>query len=298
MENFKPVRNVFINKEYQRKLEEDGYCLISLFSEQEIAELEKIYKSNLVGEQPAIELTLKSEDYDLKKRIAVGIASVISKKVLSLLNNYTFIFSGFIAKVPGRDNISALHQDPTVTDESIYTSINVWIPLTDVNERNGAVHVIKKSHLFYQGFRGHRIGDYDFMEVRKEVMRRFGTVVNMAKGQALIYDTRLFHYSNQNETDKTRIASASIMIPREATPIYYYHNQGKSTIDVYEISEEFFLNYVDRFFKGSVTSEKLLAELPYRAPQKIDLEKFAQMYEAHNPGVWKRLLKTIGLNLL
>ncbi len=79
-----------------------------------------------------------------------------------------YVVETSLPKAPGEDSRLIMHQDMTLVDESEYSGINIWCPMIDLNETNGAIEVVPKSHRFYKTYRGSSIPDiYD--NVKDEV---------------------------------------------------------------------------------------------------------------------------------
>lgn len=277
------MRQVFQDDILQKHFEENGYCIVQALTADDIKQLEQIYYANKVDEQPSIELSIKNKDLTVSRRIEDLTAAIVAHRLSSYLLDYKMIYSGFVTKIPGRHNMSKLHQDPTFVDEAVMKAVNVWCPLVDVDDKNGAIWIVKHSNKFFPGYRGYTVNQFDYSDVFEEVMNRFGTLVKMKAGEVLVYDTSLFHYSRHNTTDKIRIACATIMIPAEATPIYYHHNRELSTLDVYEIDKDFLLQYFDKYLGASEIDYKLLSRSPFQQPVKVTMEQFEEKYCQHNP---------------
>lgn len=279
------MRAVFKNPELEEHFIKHGYCLVQLLEPSDLALLEEIYYSNRVQEQAAIERTTATQDQDISRNIKRLAGEAVSNRLKKYLLNYRMFFSGFITKNPGKPSKMRLHQDPTFVDETKYKAMNVWSPLVDVDAGNGAVCIIPNSDKFFKGFRGQPARQYDFDDIAEEVMSKFGKLMPMKAGQSLIYDTSLFHFSLENVSGKIRIANTTIMLPEEATPIYYYHNKALDTLDIYEVSDDFMVRHYSEYLKKGKVEETLLSRGPYKAPQKVSFSEFEEKYNLYNQPV-------------
>ena len=278
------MRIVFKNDQLQKHFAEHGYCLVPLMNADDIRELNSIYNANRVEDQPAMERSTSTKDVELSRRIKNLCTEVVAKRLEDYLINYKPLYSGFITKLPGKPNQMRLHQDPSFVDEHLFTALNVWSPLVDVNENNGALWIVPKSNKFFDGFRGQPARKFDYADISDAVMQKFGTMVPMKTGEALIYDTALFHYSLASTAAQPRIASSTVMLPAEATPIYYHYNKELNSLDIYEMGEDFMIRYFSEYLKTGVVKEKLLSRGPYTAPQKVSLEEFTEKFNTYNKG--------------
>jgi len=275
------MRRVFKDDKLEEQLEQNGYCLVQLLSPDDIRELERIYYDNRVEEQPAMERSTSSKNFDLSRNIKDLTGALVLKRLEEYLIDYKLLYSGFIAKIPGKKNQMRIHQDPSFVDESKFKALNVWSPLVDVNEQNGALWIVPKSNRFFTGFRGQPVKEFDFNDIGQEIMSRYGVMVPMKAGEVIIYGTSLFHYSHANTTDKARIACATVVVPNESVPIYHFHNREKNTIDVYEIEGDFMIKYFSEYLHSGKVDARLLSSMPYREPHKISMAEFEEKYNQY-----------------
>jgi Phytanoyl-CoA dioxygenase (PhyH) len=276
-------RRVFKDEVLQRQFEENAYCIIPLFSPDEVKQLEEIYHGNRVAEQAAIEITIKNPDYDVNKKIRNLIAGIALPRINECLDRYRLLHAGFIAKIPGKPNAIKLHQDSTFVDESQFTALNIWCPLTDVDEKNGALWIIKHSDRFYRGLRGQPFKEYDFNDIGDEVIAKYGKMLPMKAGEAIIYDTALLHYSKQNVSEKTRLVCNVVMVPAEAPAYYYHFNKQKNSLEQYEISDDFLLSYFSKFLQTGKIDAKHLNTIDVVTSRKISVAEFEERYQHYNP---------------
>ncbi len=279
------MRTVFKDKALEGHFREHGYCLVQLLEPSDIKRLEEIYYANRIEEQPAIERTTNTKNIELSRNVNRLAGEVITNRLNEYLLNYRKLLSAFIAKIPGKPSKMRLHQDPTFVDETRFKALNAWSPLVDVDETNGAVWIVPHSDKFFPGFRGQPAKEFEFDAIAGQVMNKLGQMVPMKAGQALIYDASLFHFSFENASGKIRIANTTIVVPEEATPIYYHHNTGLNTLDVYEMGEDFMLRFYSEYLKSGVVEGKLISRVPYPAPHKVSFSEFEERYRLFNqPG--------------
>jgi len=276
------MRRVFKDDKLQEHFEQNGFCILRLFSAEDLHELENIYYANRVEEQPAMERSTSSKNFDLSRNIKDLTGAIVLKRTQDYLVDYKMLYSGFITKIPGKPNAMRLHQDPSFVDETQFEALNVWSPLVDVNEDNGALWIVPKSNRFFRGFRGQPAREFDFNDIAAEVMDKYGLMMPMKAGEVIIYGTALFHYSQANTTDKARIACATVLVPEEAVPIYHYHNKENNTIDIYEIAGDFMIKYFSEYLRTGKVDAKLLSSMPYHEPRKVSMAEFEEKYHRFN----------------
>lgn len=274
------VRRAFKDDELQRQIDEYGYCIINLLTEDEVNQLLEIYQQNKLPEQEGIEVTIKSSDYALNKKIK-DLSAGIMRKMSSYLIDYRLFHSGFISKIPGKRNAFNLHQDATFVDEDKFLALNVWCPLTDVDESNGGLGIIPHSNLFFDGVRGQPFKEYDCTAIGNEAADKFGKVISMKAGQAFVYDPRLFHYSSQNNKEM-RVVCNAVMLPAEAETVYYHYNKAANALEKYAIDDDFLLRYYGDFSKTGKIEARLINSKSYDGSHKVTIHEFEQKFYQYN----------------
>jgi ectoine hydroxylase-related dioxygenase (phytanoyl-CoA dioxygenase family) len=275
-------RRVFKDEMLQRQFEENAYCIVPLLAANEVKQLEDIYYNNRVAEQAAIEITIKNADYGLNKKIRDLASAIVLPRIDECLDDYRMLHAGFIAKIPGKPNAIKLHQDSTFVDESRFSALNIWCPLTNVDEKNGALWIIKHSDRFFPGLRGQPFKEFDFNDIGDEVISKYGKMLPVKAGEAIIYDTTLLHYSKQNITENTRLVCNIVMVPTEAQAFYYHFNSQDKTLEQYEISDDFLLSYFNKFLQTGKIEAKHLNTISVAQSRKVTVAEFEERYLYYN----------------
>lgn len=292
-------RRVLKDDVLQKQFERDGYCIVPMFNAAEVKQLEDIYYTNKVEEQPFIESTLKNSDAALNKHIKDVTSEILKPLADKYLLDYRIVHSGYVAKVPGKKNAMRLHQDPTLVDESKYQAINIWSPLVDVDEKNGGLWIVKGSHKFFNGFRGQPVRELEFSEIAQQVMDKFGTLLKMKAGEVVIYDAALFHYSLENSTDKVRIACTTLMVPAEAEAVYHHFNKETKMVEKYRIDDDFLTRYFCEYLPQGKVQAPLLTTTAFNGSSSVGFAEFEEKYDQYlasaKPSFKQRLLQMLGV---
>lgn len=282
------MRPIFRNTALQKQFDQNGFVVADIFSTEEVAALQKIYAENKIDETSGLQLTVKNNNFELNKKIHGLTLSITQEPIQKILVNYCALYAGFIAKLPHLPNVAGLHRDPSFTDETNYTSLVAWCALTDTTEKNGALYVVRNSNKFYKGFKSFNFGKYDFSFEEGDVQRETGTMVPLKKGQGIIYDTALLHFSYQNETNEIRLVHSSLLIPEEAKVICYHHNQLRNTVDTYEVDADFLLQYYQKYIEQNDLDAPLLNRFAFEPPIQISAVQLRKEYERVNPTILKK----------
>src|SRR4051812_30944470 len=153
----------------------------------------------------------------------------------------------FITKWPGPNSGFGAHQDPTLVDERRFRGVTIWIPLGDTGvvdgRDNGMLHVVAGSHRFTDGPRTRDVDDFAFAGLEDDIATRYGVGVPTRRGEAIVFDNRLIHYSMPNETDDPRVVVSLGMRPSEASCVALRRN-ADGLVDLYEIDEDHYMSLV------------------------------------------------------
>ena len=276
-------RIVFRDAKIQQHFEREGYVVIDLLDQSEVDALRTNYETlsqQLKGNLQMISI------YDRNKEFTTAvnkeISSLFGKKLKTILVDYKSIIGYFVYKQPQQTDDLEIHQDASFSDESIHTTINIWCPLVDTNNENGALHIIEKSHLFAPSIRGFKIG-YAVDKIREFVKKYFASSIPIKAGQAIIMNTQMYHFSPPNRTEVSRPAAVLAMLPKEA-PIYMYYTHPEKTnksgqIEHFEIEDKFLVQEfnVHEVPKG----QKSLGMVDYQLDY-FTMESFMQLYKKYN----------------
>ena len=134
------------------------------------------------------------------------------------------------------------HQDTPIVDELNFYSIYAWIPLCDVNEQNGTLSVLPKSHLW---------GNYQrslnvpwIYEKYTNKLWKLMQPLNINKGDLICFDSALIHASGPNLSNEIRVAYNTAILPKNFQQVHYYMDKDtpKNKVEEYLIDETFYMN--------------------------------------------------------
>jgi len=222
------MRKIFKDDDLDTQLKSEGYVLIQeFFDDNRLSELRKVFEGVEQWDGRSFFTTQWLEDKKQKSAIHNELKLKLSNRLRELLVSYRDIFSYFMIKKSKDESFSHVHQDWTLVDEEKFVGLNIWGPLVDVDEHNGALGVLPKSHLKYTQVRGTDIPQsFDPVELKNTE-----TLLNikMKAGDILFFDHRLVHASSNNSSDTTRASVGTVLIPDEADLLHYYMDINKIT---------------------------------------------------------------------
>lgn len=274
------MMRVFADEQQQQQFERDGYIVVDLYTPEQIAELEALYKRlHPIDEQGFFPSTF-SADKNYRTEADKEIRRICDTWISKNLVDYQVMCGSFIVKYPGPASVMGVHQDMTLVDETKYTGINIWCPLVDLNDYNGVLHLIKGSHRVIPTYRGSTIaGLYD--DVQQEILQ-YMEPLYLRAGQAVIFDQSIIHYSPPNLGDGIRITTNVYFTHKDADfQICYWNKDMGNKIEVFEQDNTFMTNFEqfgeNIFDRPKIGNSKGLYDynFPKLTPQWLE-EKFGK----------------------
>lgn len=230
------TREIFNDPAVSVAFGRDGYVILDLLQEEDVRSLLDLYQSVSDLHSHDFFASILSSDTDARKRIHEGIAAVLAERVSPILRDYRIAVGSFAVKLASSEQSKVgLHQDVSFVDERDgHVSISVWCPLVDVNEENGHLGVVPKSHLLNRNYRDSCSLPYiDLLELIEDEFLHYQS---MAAGQVLLMDSRVFHGSPKNSSPETRVVAAGVAVPAER-PLIYCHRDWQVDDGTQELFE-------------------------------------------------------------
>ena len=240
------MRQIFTSDIHERLFREQGYVVVDLLEEPAIGSIWSFYNHTFQTKRPVVEyaqqlpyyISVFDRDISHKRQVDELISGFVEEKLPPLMIDYEIFYCNFMIKFPGDGQIEA-HQDFNFVDESQHTAFNLWCPLVDTTVRNGGLFVIPGSHKVFRTQRGPNIPKA--LTQYNDVLRKYGRWIPINKGQALIFDHKLIHYSPPNRSGEVRVAIQAVLKPREAQAIHYVFHEETNKVTAYQIDKQFIL---------------------------------------------------------
>lgn len=226
----------FNKEEYTQLLFDEGSIFFPLLNSSQVEELKAIFGRYHAVDPKGFYATTHLEDKKLRKEISDQIKEIVFPELEKKAVNANLLGGAFISKAPGEKGILPLHQDWNIVDEEKARSYNLWIPLCDVSEFNGAMRILPQSHRKEKTYRGPNIAP-TLSRLTGEVNKHMHNL-DMKAGEALIYDHALWHSSPVNQSNELRLAIVIGVIP-QGTKMKYYRQNG-DFIEEYNSHANFF----------------------------------------------------------
>lgn len=259
--------NIISDNEIKEELKNKGYSIAKIESDF-LKKLTLIFEQNHSFNEDVGSMfySVYSQNIHYRRKINIEIDNILKPFYDNLFNNYKTVLNSFIVKTPGKGSEFQPHQDSTGLDETIYSPLSIWIPLDDVNESNGCIFLIPKSHHLAPIYRGISMKP-NFESIKNEI-REFFVPIPLKKGEILIFDNRLIHTSSENISGKDRIVVMSGIFPKEARLISCYLDKKNNEIEIYEQLDDFLIENKNFYF--NCTERPYLGTLIKKVPNDIN----------------------------
>ena len=234
---------IFKDRALQDLFDRQGFIVTKFLDKEDIDLLNKKFDQlhPSISDQAGFVSGSYSDDLDYKKGASDDIISVFAKHFDRLFINYQTFGAAFLYKTATAGSELGVHQDWTIVDEEQYVALNCWVPLTDIDATNGALHVMPGSQYSkYHSLRAPTI-PFFFTGSEKEIISE--TVPFYVKaGEAVILNQSVIHYSPPNSSGKIRKAITAGVKTLGAPMIFHYRNPDKQ-MEKYEMPEDFLISF-------------------------------------------------------
>lgn len=294
------MQQILTDTRLDGRLLEEGYVVVPFLSEDETARLTAFFAENHPRPNEGMYATAHVPDVAFRMRMNDFIKTVFARAVGETFVNINPLGGSFIAKGKGQYGTLHPHQDWNIVDEDEYRSFNIWVPLVDLTEHNGAIKILPQSHVWLKTYRSANTPSA-YGEVNELLWQKM-LPLYMKKGEALIYDHRLLHASGENLSDELRLAAVYGIIPQDAQ-MYYYHKADDNTVEVFESNPDFFL--YGNIFDGpkNLKSLRTFPHTFYQDPKRLralitgepEPEEEPAVTATAAEGFWSRLRKRLAI---
>ena len=119
--------------------------------------------------------------------------------------------------------------------------LNIWSPLCNTTDENGALYLIPKSHRIFPTYRAATIPNIYDRHV--ELVKKYMQPVYIKAGEAIVFDNSIMHFSPINKSNEVRIATNVFITHKDAVITICYNDKEKNKIELFEQEDDFFTSY-------------------------------------------------------
>ncbi len=277
----------FRDKSLQAKIEKDGFVVVPFLEPEDVTYLREVFAEILKmlpgGTLPDKFWTSgRSHDSRIRNMAREAMEKTHPKNLEKYFDPEIVDFVGGLFMGKSVSNKSRLypHQDSSHLDERKSFSLYCWVPLQDVDFRNGAMQMLPGSHKFGNRFRSLNV-PWDFQGY-EDIMFRYMIQCPMKAGEAALFDAATIHYSSDNYSNDLRLACNYFLQPKDMPFMHYFRNwktpPGK--VEAYRTDIDFFYNN-DKF--ETARPKEPYAFQGYEKYRKLRLtkKKFEKMCQSY-----------------
>jgi hypothetical protein len=195
-----------------------------------------------IDRQPGRFTTLQHTDAKTKKDVHEFIVSNMQTPLQNYFKDYLIPVSQYYTKKAHTSRDIDLHADSTLLlNHQLEPHYAIWIPLVDVDENNGCLTVIPRSHRNQQAIYG---GSFEgAQQAHREWLRQYEVPIRLKAGQAIVFDNNLLHNSTANVTDGDRICF-TFRMTHYASDYYSFicSDKDSKNIDLYLEGHDYYMN--------------------------------------------------------
>jgi hypothetical protein len=240
--NYSPV---FADSLAEEQFTNVGYTVMPMLSASEIEDLTKLYLDTVPSLPTDFYSTAFLPDCPERRIMTEGMQRVLAPHIARVMPGYVLHSRGYIVKRGGPDQPPLrLHQDYSFVDHSLHRAVHLWIPLVDVDETNGCLTVVPRTHSVITHISAMIDNPSPYDPVRAILDTECTISVPMKAGQAAFFDQRLYHGSRRNTNPGIRIALACALLPRGVTQLLYVVDEDDpGKLNVLEVRDEFTVRF-------------------------------------------------------
>lgn len=238
-------KRIFLSDEHQKIFDRQGFIVVPFLEAKEICILNQ-YFDELHPDtgQSGFYSGSYSNDYQYKKNASDKIVKVFTRAYQKYFTDYQPFGAAFLYKVPGVNSELAVHQDWTIVDEEENVALNCWVPLTNIDETNGALHIVPGTH--YEQTRTLRAPTIPFFfSGNDEIVEQASVPIYVRAGEAVILNQSVVHYSVPNRSTHVRKAITAGVKSAHAQMYFHYKVPEKNELEVFAMDDDFLISFRD-----------------------------------------------------
>jgi len=234
---------IFKSDEHQATFDQQGFIALPFLSSDDIAYLNQLFDElhpNI--QQGGFFSGSYSNDIDYKKKASSKILEVFEKAYQKYFTHYTPFGAAFLFKVPSADSALPLHQDWTIVNEEEAVALNCWVPLVDINDKNGALHIIPGTH--YDKIKTLRSPTIPFFFSGNDQLVESAAIPMYVKaGEAVVLNQSVVHGSVPNTSDSIRKAITAGVKSKGAQMYFHYKVPEDDQLEIFAMDDDFLISF-------------------------------------------------------
>ena len=268
---------MFKNPDIQRAASQNGFAVIDANLDKEIEQLYTYISNHFKLSTTDFYYSLIAQPYETNIKVQDALQSILGAFFDSHFEDYRILNTSFLAKPAETKKEFLLHQDWCYTDEKHYSAYNIWIPLDDVDENNGAMFFLPESQMWFENYRSGSLHSSRITSGAR--LREHLQTVPLKKGQVLLFNPAVFHGSHPNYTKQNRLVVTSTVLPLEAPFLYFDKKEDEDEVAVFDVDRDTFLRDLERLAFGGKPTSQPVRSLKYSHVPVSESDLIAKLAE-------------------
>ncbi len=235
-----PGGQVLVDPAADAELARVGYVVVPFLDAGEVDDLRRGQRALHAQHDDGLVIDFTLADRASMRTAAQLLAPMWDRKLDALFTGHRVVVSTFVVKNPGPASAMAMHREPTFVDGDART-FNTWVPLVavDAATANGILRLVPGSERLPDGLVGFNTPP-NFRHY-EGALAEASVGVDVPAGSALVYDTRMLHWSEANTSEVPRPAIAAAVAPR-GVPLVNVVATGRRGRRVHRVEPDFFVD--------------------------------------------------------
>jgi len=252
---------MFKNPDIQRAASQDGLAVIDANLHKEVEQLYAYISNHFKFTATDFYYSLMANTYETNKVIQKALLEILHNFFETHFTRHKILNASFLAKPADTKQEFLLHQDWCYTDEKNYNAYNIWIPLTDVNEENGAMFFLPGSQLWFENYRSGSL--HSSRITSDDTLKPYLQTVPLKKGQVILFNPAVFHGSHPNLSNQNRLVVTSTILPQEAPFLYFQKGEAENEVSIFNVEGDAFLKDLEKLAFGGKPTSREVKRLKY-----------------------------------
>jgi hypothetical protein len=230
------------------EFDRNGFVVVPFLGADQVERLREVYfryhaepdvrARTIPSYAPGFYASTFNNDMDYRRAVSAEVTAACAPALARMFDAFKIFYAGFLVKLPDANGRLRVHQDPTLVDEARFTPVNVWCPLQDVDDRNGALCVLPGSQRLYRGPRATSIPPP--WAAHEGLIESRMTPLHLAAGSAVLFTQATLHASQPNLSDAPRI-TATMFLCHETASMRIAHRRPETPdrVDFYAQDDDF-----------------------------------------------------------
>jgi ectoine hydroxylase-related dioxygenase (phytanoyl-CoA dioxygenase family) len=276
------MKPLFKNPEHQSFFENEGYLVLPLLNESEVADLKSYYESLHLKDEKGFGFHVSMDGLNESQcgEVREKLWSVMLPKMDQFVENYKPFVASYVIKESNPKGVVPAHQDWSFVDKEDegYCSITCWTTLVDTTLENGCMGVIKGSRNMMNNHRPSPSPQTP-VPLSEHMFSIFPylSTLEMKAGEVLFFDNRTFHASPPNTSNGVRLAAGIGITQRDADLVHYFlkPDGNKNKVLKYKVDEDFFVKYDNARLSKMYDAGETITDYPLLSEEVYNFDQYS-----------------------